>query len=169
MENRKRLEELSSKTLSYRRMGTNDISTVAQMRMNQLKDEGAWEDFDLISYLTEFYEKNLKNGRYVSWLAVCGGEIVATSGMSFTEKPPYYANPSGKIGILSSMYTRKEYRRKGIARVLLKMVMDEAKNYGCGAVHVTASDMGVLLYSDYGFQRHKNFLQYVFKDEMNGI
>ncbi|MBS7008697.1 MAG: GNAT family N-acetyltransferase [Anaerostipes sp.] len=132
------------------------------MRMNQLQDEGAQEDFDLIPCLTEFYEKNLKNGRYVSWLAVYGKEIVATSGMSFTEKPPYYSNPSGKIGILSSMYTVKEFRRKGIARILLQKVMNEAESYGCGAVHVTASDMGVLLYSDYGFQKNKNFLQYIF-------
>lgn len=157
------------KIISYRRMDIHDIPTIVQMRVEQLQDEGAQADFDLTPYLTGFYHKNLGNDRYISWLGVCGREIVATSGMSFTEKPPYYANPSGKIGILSSMYTKKEFRRKGIARVLLNMVMDEAKNYGCGAVHVTASDMGVLLYSDYGFQRHKNFLQYVFKDEMNGI
>lgn len=157
------------KIISYRRMDIHDIPTIVQMRVEQLQDEGAQADFDLTPYLTGFYHKNLGNGRYISWLGVCGRENVDTSGMSFTEKPPYYANPSGKIGILSSMYTKKEFRRKGIARVLLNMVMDEAKNYGCGAVHVTASDMGVLLYSDYGFQRHKNFLQYVFKDEMNGI
>lgn len=157
------------KIISYRRMDIHDIPTIVQMRVEQLQDEGAQADFDLTPYLTGFYHKNLGNVRYISWLGVCGREIVDTSGMSFTEKPPYYANPSGKIGILSSMYTKKEFRRKGIARVLLNMVMDEAKNYGCGAVHVTASDMGVLLYSDYGFQRHKNFLQYVFKDEMNGI
>ncbi|WP_301591402.1 GNAT family N-acetyltransferase [Anaerostipes faecis] len=41
------------------------------------------------------------------------------------------------------MYTVEKYRRKGIARVLLKKAMDEAKNYGCGVVHVTASDMAV--------------------------
>ena len=65
---------------------------------------------------------------------------MAASGMSFTEKPPYYKNPTGKIGILSSMYTVEKHRRRGIARVLLKKVIDEARNYGCGVVHVTASD-----------------------------
>lgn len=162
---RRCINELSPDKISYRRMSGQDIQTVIQMRIKQLKDEGAQADFDLTGYLTEFYEKNLKSGLYISWLAVCREQIVGTSGMSFTEKPPYYANPSGKIGILSSMYTKKEFRRKGIAMVLLKKVMDEAENYGCGVVHVTASDMGVLLYSNYGFQKNQNFMQYVFHNE----
>ena len=89
-----------------------------------------------------------------------GNEIVGTSGMSFVEKPPYFGCPSGKIGLLSSMYTVKEYRRQGIAKELLARVMDEARQYGCGAVQITASDMGVLLYMDFGFVKNGNFMQY---------
>ena len=37
---------------------------------------------------------------------------------------------------------------------------DEARAYGCGAVQITASDMGVLLYTDFGFQKNGNFMQY---------
>jgi GNAT superfamily N-acetyltransferase len=89
-------------------------------------------------------------------------KIVGTSGMSFVEKPPYYSNPYGKIGLLSSMYTLKEYRKKGITKELLDRVVNEAKDYGCGVVQITASDMGVLLYTDYGFKKNKNFMQYTF-------
>lgn len=94
-------------------------------------------------------------------LALDSENIVATSGMSFVEKPPYYTNPSGKIGLLSSMYTTKPYRRKGLARQLLDKVINEARQYGCGAVHITASDAGILLYSDYGFKKNANFMQYI--------
>ncbi len=58
------------------------------------------------------------------------------------------------------MYTRKEYRRKGIAKALLQKVVDEAKAYGCGVVQITASDAGALLYADFGFVQRRNFLQY---------
>jgi GNAT superfamily N-acetyltransferase len=91
-----------------------------------------------------------------------GEEIVGTSGMSFVEKPPYFGCPSGKIGLLSSMYTSDAYRRKGIAKELLTRVVQEAKEYGCGAVQITASDMGVLLYTDFGFVKNGNFMQYKF-------
>ena len=68
-------------------------------------------------------KKHLKDGTFVSWLAIYYNEIIGTSGMSFVEKPPYYSNPNGKIGLISSMYTLKQYRRKGIAKELLKMTM----------------------------------------------
>ncbi len=32
--------------------------------------------------------------------------------------------------------------------------------YGCGTVQITASDMGVLLYTDFGFVKNGNFMQY---------
>lgn len=89
-----------------------------------------------------------------------GLKIIGTSGMSFVEKPPYFGCPSGRIGLLSSMFTDKEYRRKGIASELLKRVVDEARNYGCGTVQITASDMGVKLYTAFGFTHNNNFMQY---------
>lgn len=102
----------------------------------------------------------MADGTFVSWLAVDGDKIVGTSGMSFVEKPPYFGCPSGKLGLLSSMFVSKEYRRQGIAKELLTRVMNEAKEYGCGTVQITASDMGVLLYSDFGFVKNGNFMQY---------
>ena len=39
-----------------------------------------------------------------------GEKIIGTSGMSFVEKPPYFGCPSGRIGLLSSMFTDSEYR-----------------------------------------------------------
>ncbi len=58
------------------------------------------------------------------------------------------------------MFTSKEYRRQGIAKELLSRVVNEAKEYGCGTVQITASDMGVLLYTDFGFVKNGNFMQY---------
>ncbi|MBQ5769249.1 MAG: GNAT family N-acetyltransferase, partial [Clostridiales bacterium] len=102
----------------------------------------------------------MADGTFVSYIAVDGDKIVGTSGMSFVEKPPYFGCPSGKLGLLSSMYTDNNYRRQGIAKKLLSMVVDEARAYGCGVVQITASDMGVLLYSDFGFVKNGNFMQF---------
>ena len=52
------------------------------------------------------------------------------------------------------------YRRMGIVRELLDRVVNESRKYGCGAVHITASDMGVKLYTAYGFVHNGNFMQY---------
>lgn len=102
----------------------------------------------------------MADGTFISWLAFDGDKIIATSGMSFVEKPPYFACPSGKMGLLSSMFTNSKYRRMGIAKELLQRVIEEAKVYGCGTIQITASDMGVKLYSAYGFVHNGNFMQY---------
>ena len=145
--------------IDYRRLEMVDVEQFIDIRINQLREEGATEDIDLKPYLRDYYEKHMKDGTFVSWLAIDDGKIVGTSGMSFVEKPPYYSCPSGKIGLLSSMFTDKDHRRMGIARELLRRVVEEARDYGCGAVHITASDMGVKLYTTYGFKHNGNFMQ----------
>jgi len=146
--------------LEYRRMEEKDLETFMDIRIGQLREEGATEDIDLKPYLRDYYERHMKDGTFVSWLAVDDGKIVGTSGMSFVEKPPYFSCPSGKIGLLSSMFTAPDHRRMVIAKELLKRVTDDARDYGCGCVQITASDMGVLLYTDFGFKKNGNFMQY---------
>ena len=146
--------------LTYRRMTESDIEAYIDLRVRQLREEGATEDFDLRPALRDHYARHLADDTFVAWLAVDGGRIVATSGMSFVEKPPYFACPSGRIGLLSGMFTEPEYRRRGIARELLSRVVEEARRFGCGAVQITASDVGVLLYTDFGFRKNGNFMQY---------
>ena len=146
--------------ITYRRLAENDLETFINMRITQLREEGSTEELNLVPALTDYYRRHMGDGTFVSWLAMDGDKIIGTSGMSFVEKPPYFSCPSGKIGLLSSMYTDPAYRRHGIAKELLRRVVEEARNYGCGAVQITASDMGVLLYTDFGFVKNGNFMQY---------
>ena len=145
--------------IAYQKLTKKELDTFIQMRIRQLREEGATEDIDLVPALQDYYNRHMSEGTFVSWLAMDGDRIVGTSGMSFVEKPPYFGCPSGKMGLLSSMFTDPEYRRKGIAKELLSRVVEEARAYGCGTVQITASDMGVLLYTDFGFVKNGNFMQ----------
>lgn len=146
--------------IQYKKLTAGELGAFIDMRINQLREEGAKEELDLKPALKDYYERHMADGTFVSWLALDGKRIVGTSGVSFVEKPPYFSCPSGKIGLLSSMFTSPEYRRQGIARELLSRVVREAKAYGCGTIQITASDMGVLLYTDFEFQKNGNFMQY---------
>ena len=129
---------MDNSNIIYQRLTEDKIDTFIQMRINQLREEGATEDVDLAPALRDYYVRHMADGSFVSWIAMDGEKIVGTSGMSFVEKPPYFGCPSGKMGLLSSMFTDPDYRRKGIAK----------------------SDMGVLLYTSFGFVKNKNFMQY---------
>lgn len=152
--------------IAYKKLTEAEVDTFIQIRIAQLTEEytnvgeKAPEGVDLYSALKDFYQRHMADGTFVSWLAMDGDKIVGTSGMSFVEKPPYFSCPTGRLGLLSSMYTDPDYRRMGIAKELLNRVVEEARAYGCGAVHITASDMGVKLYTAYGFKHNGNFMQY---------
>ena len=146
--------------IDYRRLTENELDTFINMRINQLREEGAKEEIDLVPALKDYYTRHMADGTFVSWLAFDGDDIIGTSGMSFVEKPPFFGCPSGRIGLLSSMFTNPNYRRKGIAKKLLSRVVNDARNYGCGTIQITASDMGVKLYKDFGFVHNGNFMQY---------
>lgn len=151
--------------ITYKKLTENELDRFISMRMTQLTEEYTSEgksapDVDLRSALIDYYHRHMADGSFVSWLAMDGDKIIGTSGMSFVEKPPYFSCPSGRLGLLSSMFTDPAYRRMGIAKELLDRVVKEAKAYGCGVVQITASDMGVKLYTAYGFQHNGNFMQY---------
>jgi len=146
--------------ITYKRLTEKELNTFIEMRIDQLREEGAKEEIDLAPALKQYYMRHMADGTFVSWLAFDGNKIIGTSGMSFVEKPPYFGCPSGKIGLLSSMFTNPDYRRKGIAKELLSRVVNETREYGCGTIQITASDMGVKLYTDFGFVHNENFMQY---------
>ena len=150
----------------YKKLTEAELKTFINMRITQLTEEYTSEGrkvpegVDLEAALFDFYHRHMADGTFVSWLALDGEKIIGTSGMSFVEKPPYFTCPTGRLGLLSSMYTDPNYRRMGIAKELLNRVVEEARAYGCGAVHITASNMGVKLYTAYGFKHNGNFMQY---------
>ena len=144
----------------FRKLEWDDIDRFIELRKAQLAEEGANTEIDITDNLFAYYEKHFNDETFVSWIATIDDEIIATSGMSFIEQPPHYGNLLGRIGILSSMYTVKAYRRKGIAKKLLNYVVNEAREYGCAAVHITSTHMGTFLYQDFGFKKYDRFYRY---------
>ena len=119
--------------ITYRKLTENDLDTFIKMRIDQLREEGAKDEIDLELALRDYYLRHLSDSTFISWLALDNDRIIGTSGMSIVEKPPYFGCPS---------------------------VVVEARKQGCGTVQITASDMGVLLYSDFGFEKNNNFMQF---------
>ena len=80
----------------YKKLTEKELPTFIEMRINQLREEGAKEEIDLHPALLDYYNRHMADGTFVSWLALDGEKIIGTSGMSFVEKPPYFGCPSGK-------------------------------------------------------------------------
>ena len=145
--------------IEYRKLAMDEIDAFAAMRIRQLREEGATGDEDLTPALVEYYKRHLPDGSFAAWLALDGERIVGTGAVSVVEKPAWFGCPTGRIGLISSMWTDGGYRRQGIARRLLTLVVEAAREQGCGTVWVTASDAGVPFYGSCGFVHNGNFMQ----------
>ena len=146
--------------IEYKPLTMDQIETFARLRIRQLIEEGATGDEDLLPALLDYYGRHLPDGSFAAYLAVDGERIVGTGAVSIVEKPAWFGCPTGRIGLISSMWTDGAYRRQGIARRIMELVKEEAKEQGCGTVWVTASDMGVPFYGRCGFVHNDNFMQY---------
>ena len=50
-----------------------------------------------------------------------------------------------------NIYTRPDYRRQGIARHMVDLLVGEARERGVTAISLEATAMGMSLYESYGF------------------
>ena len=91
------------------------------------------------------------NGDHVTVLAIDGGEVIGCASMSFMWIMPTFSHPTGKRAHLTNVYTRSEYRRQGIARKMVEMLIDETWKRGATEISLDATKMGRPLYESMGF------------------
>jgi GNAT superfamily N-acetyltransferase len=84
------------------------------------------------------------------FLAFDGGKPVGMTIVSFLEH--YRTEVFGtRYAYVNSVFVYAEYRRRGIARQLMEMAIDWARERGCFAVRLRSSDQGRPLYASLGF------------------
>ena len=132
-----------------------DISSLVELRMAYLLDdykEISQEKLTVIANnLSDYFRKHLNNDLFV-YVCRVDHRIVSCCFLCITEKP---SNPSfinGKTGTVLNVYTKLEYRRKGIAGNLLKMLLDESEKMNLDFVELQATDSGYNLYKYIGFK-----------------
>lgn len=60
-----------------------------------------------------------------------------------------------------NVYTRKEYRRKGVAALMVKELIEEARRRGVTEISLDATDAGRPLYETLGFVESKEAMNII--------
>ena len=144
-----------TESLLYRRAGSHDRELLTRLRLEVLRAaNGLEEDVDLSRTELEsrrYYETCFPEDSHAAWLVFDGEEVVGTGAVSFYKVMPTYHNPSGKKAYIMNMYTRPDYRRRGIARRVLELLTAEAEMRQIDAVTLEATAAGRPLYEAFGF------------------
>ena len=141
--------------LTYKRATIKDIDLLTITRIevlraaNRLSDDTDLSEVERQSY--NYYQKALCDDSHIAYLVFDGTRFVGAGAVSFFQVMPTYHNLSGNKAYIMNMYTRPEYRRRGIAIKILDMLIKESKNRGITAISLEATDMGRPLYEKYGF------------------
>lgn len=144
--------------MEFRKATLEDVSTMVYLRKQLLIEEGfpVMKNIDL--ELHDYFERCLADNSFIAWLALENKIIVATSGLCFYHLPPNFSNPSGRNAYITNMFTLNEYRRRGIASVLLKKILSEAYSLGFSVVRLHASPEGQNLYLKFGFLQSDGYM-----------
>jgi GNAT superfamily N-acetyltransferase len=142
-----------------------DLELISCHRARMFQDMGElppelFESFRVQSRdkLQSMFEREI----YFGWLASLEKEperIVAGTGLQLREVPPHpQTNANGKIDIVSgrqaiiqNVYTEPEWRRRGLAALLIKRIIDWTQEEGIDSLVLHASDEGRALYERLGF------------------
>ena len=99
----------------------------------------------------DYYRTALADGSHAAWLVFDGSSWVGAGGVIFYQVMPTYHNPSGRKAYLMNIYTHPDYRRQGIARHMVGLLVGEAQKQGVTAISLEATVMGMPLYESMGF------------------
>ena len=64
--------------IHYKKLSEKEVDKFIELRINQLREEGATEDIDLTPALKDYYIRHLTDGTFVSWLAMDGDTLTPT-------------------------------------------------------------------------------------------
>lgn len=140
-------------TITFREATVADIAALARLRW-QMERERKGGDLSLKDYTHAYVaatKAEMERGAHQAWIAEAGGEAVACVLLVWWMMPPNFENLARKRGFVSSVYTQPDYRRQGIARRLMEMLVERARADGVLRLILRASDMGRPLYLDMGF------------------
>ena len=138
--------------IEYRIATNNDIEFLMSSRLemlrvvNDLSDDYVFSD-EIVRESREYF----LHGDQLTVLALDEGEVIGCASMSFMWIMPTFSHPTGKRAHLMNVYTRSEYRRQGIARKMVNMLIDETWKRGATEISLDATTMGRPLYESLGF------------------
>jgi len=140
---------------TLRRATTADLDTLVDHRRAMFRDMGYKDAAALDSMASRFRVwllAQMNAGAYLAWL-VCAadGTVAAGAALWLMDWPPHMIG-RGTRGNILNVYTEENFRRRGLARFLMDVVLAWCRENQVDTVILHASPEGRSLYEALGFQ-----------------
>ena len=139
--------------MEYRKTTKADIDLLMELRLEMLRKVNNLPDsYKYTDELIECSRRYFLEGDQTTTVAFDGNRAAGCASISYIEIMPTFSHPTGKRAHIMNVYTRDEYRRQGVARKLVTMLINEAAERGVTEISLDATDMGKPLYITLGFE-----------------
>jgi GNAT superfamily N-acetyltransferase len=105
------------------------------------------------SHFDTWLRPRLETGDYIGWMACDADEVIAGAGLWLIDWLPPPDGFGGRLPYVCNVYTEQGYRRQGLARKLMTVVLEYCKENGYPRVRLHASEFGRPLYQELGFDQ----------------
>jgi GNAT superfamily N-acetyltransferase len=144
---------------------TDDAGIIGWHRARMFQDMGLVPDELFESFQTKALDRlgsAVASGDYFGWLASernASQKIIAGAGVIIREVPPFpLRHKNGKItiaegrqGLIVNVFTEPEWRRRGLAKLLMNTIIAWSREQHLDGLVLHASDDGRDLYEQLGF------------------
>lgn len=133
-----------------------DIEIVLGMRYTTLRDVcGLKDDYSFDESFKAITEAYFVAEDQTTVLAFDGEKPIGCATICYQFLMPTFDHPTGKRAHVMNVYVDENYRRQGIARKMMELLLDEAKDRGVTEISLDATEKGRLLYEALGFEVSK--------------
>jgi GNAT superfamily N-acetyltransferase len=132
-----------------------DIPEILRQRRGMYEDMGykdAVAISEMLSTSEPYLTAALANGSFQSWLTLKGTRTVGGGAVLMAPWPSHPYDLECRRATILNVYVYPEFRRKGVARELMRTMIDWCREQGFAAVYLHSSKDGRPLYEALGFE-----------------
>lgn len=140
--------------MDIRALDVGDLELVCRHREEMFRDAGRSEDvlLPMTEHFRIWVKPRLLDGSYFGYAMVDGGATVAGVGLMLIDWPPHPSHPTqDKRGYVLNLFVEPAYRKRGLARELMRLAEAEFARRGVGYAILHATAKGQPLYQDEGW------------------
>jgi ribosomal protein S18 acetylase RimI-like enzyme len=147
----------------FRKANYDDINLLTEIRIKVLKKANALKDdvnMDNVFREThKYYMEYLNDNNHITYPAFDDKIFIGCGSICFYNVMPTYNNQTGKKAYIMNMYTKENYRRKGIGTKVPDLLVKEAKQKCIKQIQLESTEIGKYLYKKYGFFELNNEME----------
>lgn len=157
--------------MNVRMANENDYMQLAELKWLHCKEdefiygEQSLKDCNKKEFMEEFVDFLKYDNSYKIFVIEDNGIILSSMFLHMIRKLP---RPNGKtkfIGYITNVFTKEEYRNKGIGTKLLNHIKDYAINEKCELLFVFPSNKSIKWYEKNGFNKENDIFELIINEE----